>query len=165
MTKKLEELFNLEDQKETTEETPEVEIVPENIEENHQKVKSVDDSYQAIQKVTKDLPEIRELDTMGEGELDHLASKAEKAYDDLMDLGMNVEVRYSGRIFEVASSMMKNAIEAKTAKVDKKLKAVDLQLKKLKIDKDSGDEDDILDGKGYVMLDRNELIKKLGEKE
>lgn len=166
MTKKLEELFNLEDQKDTdSSETTEVEIVPENIEENHQKVKSVDDSYKAIQSATKDLPEIRELDNIGEGELDHLASKAEKAYDDLMDLGMNVEVRYSGRIFEVASSMMKNAIEAKTAKVEKKLKAVDLQLKKLKIDKDSGDEDDILDGKGYVMLDRNELIKKLGEKE
>jgi len=166
MTKKLEELFNLEDQKETeVEQSPEIEIIPENIEENHQKVKSVDDSYQAIQKVTKDLPEIRELDNMGESELDHLATKAEKAYDDLMDLGMNVEVRYSGRIFEVASSMMKNAIEAKTAKVEKKLKAVDLQLKKLKIDKDSGDEEDILDGKGYVMLDRNELIKKLSGKE
>jgi len=83
----------------------------------------------------------------------------------LMDLGMNVEVRYSGRIFEVASSMLKNAIDAKTAKVDKKLKAVDLQLKKLKIDKDSPDDNDVLDGKGYVMLDRNELIKKLSEKE
>ena len=79
---------------------------------------------------------------------------------------MNVEVRYSGRIFEVASSMMKNAIDAKTAKVDKKLKAVDLQLKKLKIDKDSPeDPNDVLEGQGYVMLDRNELLKKLGEKE
>jgi hypothetical protein len=61
--------------------------------------------------------------------------------------------------------MLKNAIDAKTAKVDKKLKAVDLQLKKLKLDRDSGDEEDILDGKGYVMLDRNELIRKLSEKE
>ena len=50
---------------------------------------------------------VKELDAMGEGELDHLASKAEQAYDDLMDLGMNVEVRYSGRIFEVAGSMLK----------------------------------------------------------
>jgi len=83
-----------------------------------------------------------------------------------MDLGMNVEVRYSGRIFEVASSMLKNAIDAKTAKVDKKLKAVDLQLKKLKIDNDSPeDSNDVLEGKGYVMLDRNELIKKLSGKE
>ena len=79
---------------------------------------------------------------------------------------MNVEVRYSGRIFEVASSMLKNAIDAKTAKVDKKLKAVDLQLKKFKLDQDSPeDPNNVLDGKGYVMLDRNELIKKLSEKE
>ena len=135
-------------------------------EEAQQEIKSVEQSYKAIQQVTQDLPQMRELDDMGEGELDHLASKAEQAYDDLMDLGMNVEVRYSGRIFEVAGSMLKNAIDAKTAKVDKKLKAVDLQLKKLKIDRNSPeDPNELVDGTGYVMLDRNELIKKLGGKE
>jgi hypothetical protein len=167
MTKKLEELFNLEEQKEQeVSETPTTEVTAEEVAEKHQQVRSVDDSYRAVQNITKDLPQISELDAMGEKDLDSLADKAEKAYDDLMDLGMNVEVRYSGRIFEVASSMLKNAIDAKTAKVDKKLKAVDLQLKKLKIDKDSPeDPNDVLDGKGYVMLDRNELMKKLSEKE
>jgi hypothetical protein len=83
-----------------------------------------------------------------------------------MDLGMNVEVRYAGRIFEVASSMMGNAITAKTAKIDKRLKAVDLQLKKLKIEKDSGDDpNDVINGQGYVITDRNELLKKLSGKE
>jgi hypothetical protein len=98
--------------------------------------------------------------------LDNLASKAEQAYDDLMDLGMNVEVRYSGRIFEVAGGMLKNAIDAKAAKIDKKLKAVDLQLKKYKIDKDNNeDPNDVLNGVGYVISDRNELLKKLGQKD
>lgn len=162
MTKKLEELFNMED-KETAlqkqEQTAPVEVTP-------QQIRSVDDSYKEVSKITSSLPKIQELDHMEEKDLDSLADKAEKAYDDLMDLGMNVEVRYSGRIFEVASSMLKNAIDAKTAKVDKKLKAVDLQLKKLKLDQDSPeDPNDVLDGKGYVMLDRNELIKKLSEKE
>lgn len=170
MTKKLEELFNMEDQKVAE---AEVEAAQEPVEskaidpeEAQQEIKSVEQSYKAIQQVTQDLPQMRELDQMGEGELDHLASKAEQAYDDLMDLGMNVEVRYSGRIFEVAGSMLKNAIDAKTAKVDKKLKAVDLQLKKLKIDRDNPeDPNELVDGTGYVMLDRNELIKKLGGKE
>lgn len=170
MTKKLEELFNMEDQKVAE---AEVEAAQEPVESKaidpeqaQQEIKSVDQSYKAIQQVTQDLPQMRELDSMGEGELDHLASKAEQAYDDLMDLGMNVEVRYSGRIFEVAGSMLKNAIDAKTAKIDKKLKAVDLQLKKLKIDRDSPeDPNELVDGTGYVMLDRNELIKKLGGKE
>lgn len=79
---------------------------------------------------------------------------------------MNVEVRYSGRIFEVASSMMGNAIAAKTAKIDKKLKAIDIQLKKYKIDKDNNeDPNDVLNGAGYVITDRNALLKSLGQKD
>jgi hypothetical protein len=156
MTKKLEELFNLE-KKEVGD--------PEEKTVFHEDVTSVETSYQAVAEITKSLPQIKELDELDEGELDSLASKAEQAYDDLMDLGMNVEVRYAGRIFEVASSMMGNAIAAKTAKIDKKLKAVDLQLKKLKIEKDSKeDPNDIINGQGYVITDRNELLKKLGQK-
>ena len=41
-----------------------------------------------------------------------------------MDLGMNIEPRLAGRIMEVASSMMSNAISAKNLKVDKKLKMI-----------------------------------------
>jgi hypothetical protein len=160
MTKKLEELFNL-DTTEAAETAPEPAPVPV-----HQEVRSIDDQYRAVQEITRGLPQIKELDELDDKELDHLATKAEQAYDDLMDLGMNVEVRYSGRIFEVASSMMGNAIAAKTAKIDKKLKAVDLQLKKLKIDKDSNDDpNDIINGQGYVITDRNELLKKLGQKD
>jgi hypothetical protein len=157
MTKKLEDLFNLE-KKETGEPG-----VAEKI--SHEDVDSVEASYQAVQEITKSLPQIKELDTLDEKELDALASKAEQAYDDLMDLGMNVEVRYSGRIFEVAGSMLKNAIDAKSQKIDKKLKAVELQLKKLKIDKDSNDDpNDIINGQGYIIADRNELMKKLSQK-
>jgi len=159
MTKKLEELFNLEEQEKQ-------QITPEVIEEKHQQVRSVDDSYAAVNEITKNLPQVAELDDLGEGDLDKLAAKAEQAYDDLMDLGMNVEVRYSGRIFEVAGGMLKSAIDAKAAKVEKKLKAVDLQLKKYKIDKDNNeDPNNIMNGEGYVITDRNELMKKLGQKE
>jgi len=163
MTKKLEELFNMEESKE---EPKEVETSVIKAEEMEAEIKSVDQSYQAIQNITKELPAVKELDTLGETDLDHLADKAEKAYDDLMDLVMNVEVRYSGRIFEVAGSMLKNAVDAKSAKIDKKLKAVDLQMRKLKLDQDSGeDPNELVDGSGYIMLDRNELMKKLGGKE
>lgn len=157
MTKKLETLFNLDDSEESAKEPIKKPV--------HQEIQSVDDSYKAVQEITQTLPQITELDNLGETELDDLASKAEQAYDDLMDLGMNVEVRYSGRIFEVAASMMSNAINAKTAKIDKKLKAVDLQLKKLKIEKDAGDDpNDVINGQGYIITDRNDLIKKLSQK-
>jgi hypothetical protein len=159
MTKKLEELFNLEESKPAKEEdVPEVKV-------DHTEVRSLDDSYKAVAEITRGLPQIKELEELDDSELDNLARKAEEAYDDLMDLGMNVEVRYSGRIFEVAGGMLKNAIDAKAAKIDKKLKAVDLQLKKYKIDKDNNeDPNDVINGQGYVITDRNELIKKLGGK-
>lgn len=154
MTKKLEELFDL-DEKQKKEVTTEQEP-------SKNDVRSLERSYKELSAISSDLPAIQELDDMSDSELDNLAKKAEAAYDDLMDLGMNVEVRYSGRIFEVAGSMLKNAIDAKTAKMDKKLKAVDLKLKKLKIDRDSGaDPEDIMNGQGFVLADRNELLKKL----
>ena len=80
MTKKLEELFDLESQLE-----PDPQPVPV-----HEEITSLDDQYQAVQKIVQTLPQIQELDNLDEQELDQLAKKAEKAYDELMDLGKNV---------------------------------------------------------------------------
>jgi hypothetical protein len=162
MTKKLEELFNLD---EKAKPVPNVEIPVDQPIKEHAEVRSLDDSFAEVARITATLPQIVELDNLGDTELDNLAKKAEEAYDNLMDLGMNVEVRYSSRIFEVASSMLGHAITAKSNKIEKKLKAVDIQLKKYKIDKDNNeDPNDVLNGAGYVILDRNEMIKKLGGK-
>ena len=85
-----------------------------------------------------------------------------QAYEDLMDLGMNVESRYAGRVMEVAGGMLKTALDAKVAKLDKKLKMVELQLKKEKMDKESSNVDDgMINGEGYVVTDRNSLLERL----
>ena len=73
---------------------------------------------------------------------------------------MNVEARYGSRMFEVAAQMMNAAITAKTNKIDKKLKMVDLQLKKLAIDKKHGDGNTV-EGEGYIITDRNSILEKL----
>jgi len=58
--------------------------------------------------------------------------------------------------------MLKTAVDAKSAKIDKKLKIVELQLKKLAIDKKTTDvPDDPVEGKGYIVTDRNSLLEKL----
>jgi hypothetical protein len=158
MTKKLEDLFNLDEKNK-----PEVENTPIR---KATEVADLNKQYEAVTAITQTLPDIQELNELDEAELDNLATKAEQAYDDLMDLGMNVEVRYSGRIFEVAGTMLGHAITAKSNKIEKKLKAIDIQLKKYKIDKDNNeDPNDVINGQGYVLLDRNELLKKLGKKE
>lgn len=113
-------------------------------------------------KISAALPQVKGLGDMSDKEFDDLAERATNAYDDLMDLGMNVEARYSGRVFEVAATMLKNAIDAKSAKIDKKLKIIELQLRKQKIDQDtSGDEGVSVQGTGVIVTDRNSLIEKL----
>ena len=161
MTKRIEELLNLDEAASKKPMRP----IDEEIAAKAQEIKSVEDSLTTISETTKNLPQIAELNDLDDRELDNLATKAEQAYDDLMDLGMNVEVRYAGRIFEVAASMRKNAIDPKSPKIEKKLKAVDIQLKKYKLDKDNQDDpNNVLNGEGYIITDRNELLKKLGHR-
>jgi competence protein ComGC len=62
--------------------------------------------------------------------------------------------------------MLRNAIDAKNSKINNKLKMVELQLKKMKIDKDGGENtSDTVESEGYVISDRNELMKKLMKKD
>ena len=157
MTQKLEEIFNLPDNKEPF-------IMPEITEKSEPtEVINLEDRLEEFDKIAAALPRVKGLGDMADGELDALASKAEKAYDDLMDLGMQVDARHSTRMFEVAAQMMNAAIQAKTNKIDKKLKMVDLQLKKLAIDKKHGNDsgNDPIEGQGFILTDRNSILEKL----
>ena len=165
MTKKLEELFNLPPQEGTLD--PTVDESTSFVNENRELITEVD---RAIDKIDAALPTVRDLET-GDNELDELARLAQSKAEDLIDLGMNVEPRFSGVILQTAGVMLGHAITAKTAKLDKKLKMVQLQLAKAKLDhqikKDAGktEEEEPIDGKGMV-LDRNELLKTiLGKKD
>lgn len=153
--RKLEEILNLPESKE---------IIKK--EEAPKRAKQTPPSFRNISefdKISAALPPVTGLGDLSDTEFDDLAEKASNAYTDLMDLGMNVEARYSARLFEVASSMLKNAIDAKSAKVDKKLKMIELQLKKQKIDADTSMEDNGINiqGEGFVVSDRNSLLEKL----
>lgn len=155
MTKRLEEILNLPESKKL-------------VKAEEQRISPVDPepflrSMEEFDKISASLPAVKGLGDAADAEFDALAQRATDAYDDLMDLGMNVEARYSGRIFEVAGGMLKNAIDAKAAKIDKKLKMIELQLKKAKLDQDAsgGDEGISLQGDGVIITDRNSLIEKL----
>lgn len=94
-------------------------------------------------------------------EMDEIAREALESYMELKELGMNMADSHSGRIMEVAATMLKTALEARDAKVNRKLKTIDLQLRKLKVDKAGGDEPTgAADGMPY---DRNQLIESLRE--
>jgi hypothetical protein len=153
--KKLEEILNLPESKKT--------IKKAGKDQAEEVVQPFLRDISEFDKIAASLPAVKGLGDVADSEFDALAQRATDAYDDLMDLGMNVEARYSGRIFEVAGGMLKNAIDAKAAKIDKKLKMIELQLKKQKLDQDAGQDDGGIDvtGSGVIVSDRNSLIEKL----
>ena len=156
MTKKLEELFDIasSDKNELNEPIPGVaqEVTKE--------------ALSNLEKIETALPTVRGLEA-SDRELDDLANKASTSFQDLMDLGMQVDSRFSGDIFSVASNMLNHAITAKTAKLNKKLKMIDLQLKKATLDQRQAKTDEKIDniplGDGQ-NLDRNELLRVLSGK-
>ena len=155
MTKKLEELFNLAADEENTS----VQLPPETQEITQTALNN-------LEKIENALPQVRGLE-VADVEMDELANLAQASYKDLMDLGMQVDSRFSSEIFGVASNMLGHAISAKTPKVHKKLKMIELQLKKAALDAKNADKDKEIDatpvGKGQV-LDRNEILKMFTDK-
>ena len=157
MTKKLVELFNLADQ----------DLAENPVEDDFPAPATLEEIDNIIERVDLALPTVRDLDTADQ-ELDSLAQTARDGYDQMMDLAMNVEPRFSGPIFQTASTMIGHAITAKTAKLDKKLRMIDLQLKKARLDQVERREQqksqtaDAIPGVGAV-LDRNEILKLLAQ--
>ena len=138
MSKKLEELLDLPDSKEI--------IKQEKEKETKDVVAQQNDTLRDIaemDKISAALPQVKGLGEMADTELQEVSDKAMEAYEDLMDLGMNVESRYSGRVFEVAGQMLKTNLDAKVAKLGK-------------VDGES-----IVQGEGYIVTDRNSLLEKL----
>lgn len=149
----LEELFDLpasesdaDDLAQSDENTGQLPVLPE--------------SLDALDKIEAALPAVRGLEASDE-EIDELAKKATESFDDLITLGMQVDSRYASEIFSVASSMLGHAITAKTAKMNKKLKMIDLQMRKLKLDREEKSPDQDLPTARGQILDRNELLKAL----
>ena len=155
MTRKLSELFDLPPT------TQEVDASLPDLPANRETLAALD---AAIDKIDTALPAVRGLDST-DTEMDELSDLAKGSYKDLIDLGMQVDSRFAAEIFSVASNMLGHAITAKTAKLDKKLKMIDLQLKKMRLDQTAKPDGD--DGTGLVqtaqgvVLSRNDLLERI----
>ena len=159
MTRKLEELFDMAPSGTDTDTDPQ----PQTTEETRSAIIAIDST---IDKIDAALPGVRDLDS-SDRELDDIAAKATETFENLTDLGFNVDSRYAAELFAVAGTMLGHALTAKTTKLQKKLKVLDLQMKKLKLDQDAaknkGEDPDMIPGEGQVLnnLSRNELLEKL----
>jgi hypothetical protein len=164
MTKKLEDFFNVDpvepDRNDSVTEEQQVlpvaEIVPMS-----DALTKIKDQLSVAAKIDEALPQVKGLETEDRA-LDDYADQAMEQFARLMDLGFNVDDRNAGKIFEVASTMMNNAITAKTTKLDKKLKMIDLQLKLARLQKDLG-KDEGEDKPNELSTDRNAILNLINQ--
>ena len=154
MTKKLSELFELPEDSELTDND-----LLDPILDQAQEITQT--ALTNLEKIDAALPQVRGLEA-ADSELDELAELATNSFKDLQELGMQVESRFSSEIFSAAGTMLGHAITAKTAKINKKIKQLDLQLKKAALDQKQQTKTEEVEntplGEGKA-LDRNELLK------
>jgi len=154
MNKKLSELFELPAPNDN---------LNEDIIEQAQLQDISQEALSTLEKIENALPQVRGLEA-SDTEMDTLAQLATDSYKDLMDLGMQVDSRFASEIFNSASSMLGHAITAKTAKINKKLKMLDLQMKKAVLDQKVASKSEEIQniplGEGS-LVDRNELLRSI----
>ena len=161
MTKKLEDFFNVESVESDKED--QLPLVQEPVQPIETTLSLVHEQLTIADRIDQALPTVKGLDTEDK-DLDDYAARAMDSYDRLMDLGFNMDDRNAGKIFEVASTMMGNAITAKTAKLDKKLKMIDLQLKAAKLAQTAKTEpDESAQGLGELTTDRNAILNLISQ--
>ena len=138
MTKKLEDTFNIESMK---------------IEEIREEKRELMKTKREITDMLAD--NINVHDT----EVDKYANKSFELAKDAADLAMNSEPRHAAELFNSASSLIKTALDAQNAQIDKKAKLLELEMKKRKLDHDltGGMMEDLQSGE---YASREDILKR-----
>ena len=167
MTKKLEEELNLPDLEELLPEQEEEKLKEPTTEEAKQEIATIEKEMSMVDRANIALPTVEGLEQL-DREMDAYANKAMNTFEDLVDLGKNVEDRHAAPIFDSA------------AKMDKKMKMIELQMRQARREKDSQKIDAYVAGKkheigdeteteGRIIGDRSamlaEIMKNLDEKD
>jgi hypothetical protein len=164
ITKRLEEFFNVDNTESDRNDTDELQlplstnVIPMTVPDSSEFTTQMD----IADRIDKALPQVRGLETE-DRDLDDYAQQAMDSCGKLMDLGFNMDDRNAGKVFEVASTMMSNAITAKTAKLDKKLKMVELQLKAARLAQTQKPEEEAQNNNGELSTDRNAILNLINQ--
>jgi hypothetical protein len=135
MTKKLEEELNLPNLEELMPEE-EADKVEPTVEEIKNEIAEYQGELSMVERAQAALPTVEGLEQL-DREMDAYAIKAMDTFDELVDLGKNVEDRHAAPIFDSAAKMITAALQAKQAKMDKKMKMIELQMRQARLEKDS----------------------------
>jgi hypothetical protein len=148
--------------------------IPDTIEEIEEKANQLSDAFsddpdtdldilvQEFAKSTQlDFVDMNDL-AKYDREMDEVSEKTLREFEDLMILGKDVETRHAGEIFSAAAQMAKLTLDARSNKMNAKLKMAELAIRKKRNDlleqKQNGtkDQDDDIEGE---VLDRDALLQ------
>lgn len=161
MSKKLEETFNLPpiediDNMDFEDEVFEEEDRP--LEEVQHEIQEYQGQLDAATRADTSMPAVTGLEQL-EREMDDYADKAMSTFQDLVDLGHNVEDRNAAAVFDSASKMLTAALQAKQAKMDKKMKMLELQQRQAKLELETRRLDHQIEKENSKHEDRTETIE------
>ena len=125
MNKKLEETFDL------PQEESKADIAKE-MNENSTSLKK-----EVKRETAKSILDVDDINDHDE-KMDMYATSSFSYAQNIYELGMDIEPRHGAEMFNAAANMMKVALDAKNAKIDKRLKLYELELKKQKLELDKG---------------------------
>jgi hypothetical protein len=133
--KKLEEEFNLPSIEEMMPDAIIHEVEELTIESVSTDIAKYQKDLTIAERADKALPLVVGLEEL-DRDMDNYAQKAMDTFKSLVDLGKTVEDRHAAPIFDSASKMLTAALQAKQAKMDKKLKMIELQMRQRRLDQD-----------------------------
>ena len=159
MTKKLEEELNLPELDDLLPVEEDEHIAPTS-DDIRSEIATIEGEMSMVDRANIALPTVHGLEQI-DREMDEYAKKAMETFEDLVDLGKNVEDRHAAPIFDSASKMLQAALQAKTAKMDKKMKMIEAR-SELGEDDPEGMDARIIGSRTEMLA---EIMKKLPEKD
>lgn len=157
MTRGIEDMLNIPHMDEIMK-TADVDFEAEDT--NPYETETVDINQTAQLPIVDDGDHAKSMDVIYKETLDHSRT--------LMDLAFNTDERSRRGILEIATSMYKNAIDAKNSKREMQLKIMQIMQNQQKIDLDNKKfkaemGENAFDTESTIIEDRNELIKRIRE--
>ncbi len=182
MTKKLEDFFNLNNEDDLEEDIEPSDVLDVDMKNDELNLNTYDFTELAgvlkeVDKIDQALGPVKGLEVL-DSEMDALSKRAMEVFELLVDIGQNVEDKNIAPVFDAASKMLGSAITASQSKMDRKLKAIHLQLQKAKLDQDqekfewkvkerrnSGDDAVPIEGNAErISISRSDLIREILDK-
>lgn len=127
---------------------------------SEEEIKTALQTAQHMRQQLVQIPDVSEKET----EIDAIAESAAGYFEDIMDKAFNAEDRFAPELFNAANSLLKTALDGKTAIINSKLKLLDLELKKQKLDAElrklQPQGNAVKEVGGTTITNRNQLLRK-----